>query len=199
MSRAWKALLVIGGILLVIGAGVFYSSFATRTTETHSIPAGDRWYVYFEFNVMTGGSLFVDYASTGSGVIDVFLFTAAQYATYSDQGVSSALHSVVGASEGDFEISLPGSGRYFLAIDHGSGFENVEQSFRATIRLLGIDPAWFYGGIALLALGAVLVVVGLMRKRKAVRTAQTMPPRTDVTFYPEQRPPEPPPPPPPGM
>ncbi|HYY47939.1 MAG TPA: hypothetical protein VFA17_04575 [Thermoplasmata archaeon] len=196
-------LVIVGVVLAGLGALGVVNSFMTRTTAAMSIPAGAEWYVYFEFDVLGGGSLHVEYLAT-TGTVDVFALTETQYAKYVNNGSTEALYSATGMAAGTFDVTLPGSGRYYVTFDHGQTSETVAQEVRTTIRLLGIDPAWLLGGLLLLGIGLAMAGLGWRGKRKAMRVRvptppapPPVPPPADVTVGPDRKPPEPPAPPPP--
>lgn len=177
--RRRHVLLVVGVIVAGIGAYGLVNAFYVQSTRTLSLPPGAEYYLRYEFNVLGGGSLHVEYAVTDTGVVDVFVFTEEQHRSYARGEPTFALYEESDRMSGTFSVSLPRPGRYFVAIDHGSAYEGSAQSVRTTIRLAGIDSSWFLGGLVLLPLGIALVGVGLMRKRKAKpgRAAPTVAPQ----------------------
>ena len=80
--KAFRVLLIIGGVLGLAGISLVASSFGSSASSTTSIPAGSIWYMYYEFDVLGPGSLRGDYQETTGGALDLYVLTEAQYQSY---------------------------------------------------------------------------------------------------------------------
>lgn len=196
--RAFKVLMVLGGILLSIGLILTANAILPgRTTETITIPAGGGWYAYYEFELLFSGSMSVEFQVLSGGTVKVYVMTQAQYDGFSQTGGGPSAFMTNGSS-GTFSVSLPSGGRYFLVFAHGAGWEGMAQEVRTTLRVDGITPTSFVAGIVLSLLGIALLALGFRKKRQATAVpplGQPPPPAGVVMYEPPEEPPRPPSPP----
>src|SRR5439155_1423879 len=85
-----------------------------------SIPAGFRYYMYYEVNILGSGSLRGDYQEISGGSLDLFVMTQEQYDYYRTGANFGSLWSLGSSRGGTIDVSLPGTGRYFLVADPGA-------------------------------------------------------------------------------
>ena len=195
--RVFRILLVVGGVLGLAGLSLVASSFGSSASSTTSIPAGPVWYMYYEFNVLGPGNLRGDYQETTGGALDLYVLTEAQYQSYRAGTNIGSLWSLGSSNAGTIDVSLPGSGKYFLVADHGTSYERVQQVVRFSLHLSGIDPTTFTAGMGLLGAGVVVAVLGILKRRKfAIGLGARIPPMglssTDSTSADRPDPPQPP-------
>ena len=195
--KAFRVLLIIGGVLGLAGISLVASSFGSSTSSTTSIPAGSIWYMYYECNALGPGNLRGDYQETTGGALDLYVLTEAQYESYRAGTNIGSLWSLGSSNAGTIDVLLPGSGKYFLVADHGTSYEGVRQVVRFSLHLAGINPTTFAAGIGLLGAGMVVAALGVLRRRKfALRAGGHVPltnvPSTDPPGSNRPDPPQPP-------
>src|SRR5207302_9518425 len=125
--KAFRLLLIIGGVLGLAGISLVASSFGSSASSTTSIPAGSIWYMYYEFNVLGPGNLRGDCQETTGGALDLYVLTEVQYQSYRAGTNIGSLWSLGSSSAGTIDVVLPGSGKYFLVAAHGTWLESVLQ------------------------------------------------------------------------
>ena len=195
--KAFRVLLIIGGVLGLAGISLVASSFGSSASSTTSIPAGSIWYMYYEFDVLGPGSLRGDYQETTGGALDLYVLTEAQYQSYRTGTNMGSLWSLGSSNAGTIDVVLPGSGKYFLVADHGTSYEGVRQVVRFSLHLAGINPTTFAAGIGLLGAGVVVAALGVLKRRRfAIRAGGHVPltnaPSTDSPSADRPDPPQPP-------
>jgi len=169
-----KPVRIIAYILIVIGLiGLAWSFQPTRGTTTAELPTGQGYYSYVKVSMWLNGHVEGNFEVTsGGGTVRFFVFDSTQYEDYSLDGVASdSMFTSTGAS-GSFSGDLPTTSTYYLVVDHGS--TTAAQTVEITYKVSGLDIKYLIGGAVLLAVGAVLAVVGLRMKAKA--KAATPPP-----------------------
>lgn len=203
------AVLAVGAVLALIGAIALWVAIspaeAKESTEYFEIPAGADVYFVIEYQIDAGVHMMVTFAVNSPGTVDVFLFDAVQHDAYYN-GLSGGNVASASGATGGFDVYVPGTGLYYLAFDHGAGYENVDQGGQATIKSgdIAIIPSVAIGGAVLLIAGIALAVVGWRMKGKAeaqmpkpfapkpadvvMFPAQTS---SGVTFFDERKPPGP--------
>jgi len=195
--KAFKVLVIVGGILLSIGLILTLSAIGPgSTTRTLTIPAGAEWYFYYEFSLLFGGSVSGEFRVLSSGSVNLYVMTQAQYDGFSQTGGGPSVFTT-GGSSGTFSVNLPSGGKHFLVFTHGGGWEGVSQDVRTTFQVNGIEPTFFVGGIALILPGVALFALGLRKKRQAAAARPPESPQqpTGVVLYgprPPEEPPKPP-------
>src|SRR5438046_10587251 len=80
--RVFRILLIVGGVLALAGVSLVFSSLGSSSSSTTSIPAGFRYYMYYEINILASGSLRGDYQEISDGSLDLFVMTQEQYDFY---------------------------------------------------------------------------------------------------------------------
>src|SRR5207249_11922844 len=66
--------------------------------------------------------------------------TQEQYDYYRTGANFGSLWSLGSSRGGTIDVSLPGSGRYFLVAQHGTSYEETAQVVRLTVHLSGDQP-----------------------------------------------------------
>jgi hypothetical protein len=162
-----KPVLIIAYILLVIGfIGLAWSFQPTEGSMTAELPSGDGYYSGFEVSLWLNGHIAGDFeVVSGDGTVRLFILDEAQYDDYSYDGVvSDSLYYYTGSS-GSFSVDLPTTSTYYVVVDHGS--VTTAQTVDIAYEVSGIDIIYLVGGAVLLAIGVVLVIVGMRMKAKA--------------------------------
>jgi hypothetical protein len=169
-----KPVRIIAYILIVIGLiGLAWSFQPTRGTTTAELPTGQGYYSYVKVSMWLNGHVEGNFeVASGGGTVRFFVFDSTQYEDYSHDGVGSdSMFTLTGAS-GSFSEDFPTTSTYYLVVDHGS--TTAAQTVDITYKVSGLDIKYLIGGAVLLAVGAVLAVIGLRMKAKA--KAATPPP-----------------------
>ncbi len=205
MKTSTAALIVIGGIALVIGVASLALGYLPSTaTDRMTIPSGPNWYVVIDVPIVGGGYLSGNFQELAGGSVNVYVFTGAQYRDYDAGAYSGALFTTRGSS-GQLSVGLPGSDTFHLVFDHATGYEAFQQDVRVTTTVTGMRPVALGRGLVATAIGLTLMGIGLYKRNREDRVARAMVPLApaNVVFYPPPvsppyRPPDPPRPPPTG-
>ena len=73
-------LLFVGGMMFLSGQGLFAASFFQGADGAlATIPAGSTWAYVYPIKVLGAGRVFGDFADPAGGLVDLFVFGAAQY------------------------------------------------------------------------------------------------------------------------
>lgn len=182
-----KILSAVGGVLIALGLiGVLWGIQPTNGTQTMSIPSGGAYYGYMKVSGWLNGHLSGDFSVTSSGTVDFYVLDSSQYSEYSyDLTPSDHMVSMSGAS-GEFSVDMPSTGSYYITFDHGPGYESTVQTVEVNYKITGLDLMFLVGGIVLVAIGAVLSLLGMrMRARESAATTPAKPPPADVTLFDE--------------
>jgi hypothetical protein len=171
--RIFRILLVVGGVLALAGVSLVFSSTGSSSSSTTSIPAGASWYMYYEFDLLGAGRLRGDYQETTGGSLDVFVLTQAQYDSFRNATDAGSLWSLGSSKGGTIDVSLPGSGTYFLVAAHSMAYQQVDQTVRLTLQVSGISPMPFGSGLALFGAGIAVVSWGMVRRKKRSKGVST--------------------------
>jgi hypothetical protein len=154
-----KGLLVVGIILLIIG--LLAAGLTFQQSSSVTIPQSPSAEVA-TLGSVTAGSMTVSWSGgTSASVIDVYAGSAC--------GSGSAVASGTGGS-GSFTFSVTGGATYALCTTAGP-------TVSATIQIDGFVPVTFVG-IVLAAIGAFLLVVGIMAKPRTRAAPSEVAPAT---------------------
>ncbi len=192
---------IVAFLLLVFGAGFLGSSLAPNViSRAFSLPAGSVYADIF-FTYVNAARVSLTYTVTTGGRVDVYLLTDAQFATYRSGGGIAALDSS-DSGGGTLTYDVPSGGTYHFLFLHAAGFESVGEDLSTTVLLDGVPAVPFYLGQALMAVGAVLLVVWVRMfrvGRPLPRSPREAALRRGVTYFrdPKAPPPAAPPGPPP--
>ena len=174
IARALKVptvLLFVGGMMFLSGQGLFAASFFQGADGAlATIPAGSTWAYVYQIKVLGAGRVFGEFADPAGGLVDLFVFGAAQYESFRLDGTGPSLYSAHGAS-GSFSADLPGSGTYYLVLAHGDGFQYWGQAVRVSYRVAGVQPELLGIGLPFVAAGIVGVGLGLRQTNHSKRAA----------------------------
>lgn len=173
-----KALFIVGAILVFIGMGFTYAAITPWSgSETIQIPAGEGWYYYVEIQVLGGGSLEAEWEELAGREIGVWVLNRDGYTIYSQFGnvgtTGVLLHNQSAA--GSLNLGLPGTGSFFLIFDHGGNWSAPHGLWYA-VRVAGVDPEALGEGMAMVAIGVVLMLLP-QRKLHPEPRAAPLPPR----------------------
>jgi len=114
--------------------------------------------------------------------------TPEQFDAYATTGETDAVYSVTGNS-GSFDVSLDTTKGY-LVFEHGADWMPVSQDVTLTYTIHGTLVTYLVGGIAVLAIGAVLIVYGVrLGKKEAAMAPPQQQPTSDVMMFDQQKPP----------
>ncbi len=182
-----KIVTAVGGILIAFGLiGVVWGIQPAKGTETLTIPSGDGYFVYLKVSGWLNGHLSGDFSVTSAGTVDFYILDPSQYDEYSyDLQPSDDMESI-SSSTGEFSVDLPSSGSYYMAIDHGSGYESVIQTVEVNYEITGFEMIFLIGGIVLVAIGAVVSLLGLRMRTKESVDVTAKPTLSDVTVFDEK-------------
>ncbi len=178
-----RILVGIGALLIVIGLYFALGAFGSSTqNKDFTIPSGNYYY-FFQSNTLIGGSVDGSFTVSSGASVEVMVLTEAQYDEFASTGASAALTTDTGTS-GDFSASLPSTGKITIVFVHATS-DTSAATVHADMTLSGIAMTDLLIMIGLLAVGAIVVVLGLrMRKKEAERSAAAPPSpvATDVTI-----------------
>lgn len=199
--KAFKVLVVLGGILVVIGLLLAVGAPKTLSKDsTFAFPGGAGYYYEYTLSGMfTGEQLTFNYVLNSTGSVDVYLLSADGYSSYSyDLTVPSSLYANPGSTSGAGSVVIPADGTYYLVVNHGSDSSALAQSGQMTIRATGLNVTVLAVGIALMVIGAVVLAVGYRMRSKAQPAPPGFASTSQVTLFPrsgQELPPPPQPPP----
>ncbi len=128
--KAFRVLLIIGGVLGLAGISLVASSFGSSASSTTSIPAGSIWYMYYEFDVLGPGSLRGDYQETTGGALDLYVLTEAQYQSYRTGTNMGSLWSLGSSNAGTIDVVLPARASIRQPLQPALGCSGPEWSSR---------------------------------------------------------------------
>jgi hypothetical protein len=181
-----KIVSIIAYLLIVIGILPLLWSFQPiNNDQTVELPAESGIYYRITLPSQISGHVSGDF-TVDVGSVNVYVLDKAQYAEYAwDLDPSSSMSKVTGAT-GEFSVDLPSTGTYYVAIDH-ENLGSSEQTVTINLKVTGISTTYLIIGVVMVAIGAVLAVVGMRMKAKEVAA---MPPlsspevkATDVTMF----------------
>jgi len=184
-----KVLIMVGPILILIGIGLIAGAMLpAENTETFTIPDGPYYYA-FESTTILGLRLEGEFEVDGVlETVTLYVMTPDQYDAYANFGETVAEYTVEGNS-GSFDVSLDTTKGY-IVFEHGFLWSLFSQDVTLTYTIHGTAVTYLAGGIALLAIGVVLIVYGVMlgKKEAAMAPPQQQPP-ADVMMFDQQKPP----------
>jgi len=156
-----------------------------------TLPAGD-YYAGVKVSFWMFGHVSGDYeVISGGGSVQLYVLNSEQYAEYSwDLMPSDSLDYDIGSS-GSFSADMADTSTYYIVVNHVSGATANEQIVKISYKVSGLDLKYLLGGVAALAIGAVLAVMSMRMKAKAKAmqpaplTPESQP--TDVTMFDTKR------------
>jgi flagellar basal body-associated protein FliL len=174
--KSHKILQIVALILMIIGLiGLTWSFQPSEGTTVADLPSGAGYYNYIEVSMWFNGHMAGDFTVTsGDGTVRIFILDSTQYSDYSHDGqVSESIFAYI-ASTGTFSVDLPTTSTYYLVVDHGS--TTTAKIVEISYEVSGLDLKYLIGGAVLLAVGAVLAIIGMRMKAKSKAT-ETQPPQ----------------------
>lgn len=187
-----KIVAIVGYILIVAGViGIAWSVQPSKETGNVTLPAGD-YYAGVKVSFWMFGHVSGDYeVISGGGSVQLYVLNSEQYAEYSwDLMPSDSLDYDIGSS-GSFSADMADTSTYYIVVNHVSGATANEQIVKISYKVSGLDLKYLLGGVAALAIGAVLAVMSMRMKAKAKAmqpaplTPESQP--TDVTMFDTKR------------
>jgi hypothetical protein len=170
------ALLLVAGILLLTVAGP-YITVQVQVVQRHDVEAhaqflvgdvADRQYTLPE-DVSVFGTLNVTLAPTNqSGSIQFMVFDSQNYALWSTGQHSNNLFSSDQQGASNFTFNTGSAGAYHFVFDNTASvykkYVTLSVSYNEVSVSTKPDPMVPYVGLALIAVGFVVLIYGLMRK-----------------------------------
>ena len=150
------------GILFVIGVYVIYPPLHVSDNLAANIPTGNYYY-RISFSIVKENQISGTYSVTGGTTVNVYIFTAGQFDLYRTSQSTSNLFRATGSS-GSFSATVSTPGTYYLVFDHAA--DNNAQDVQITYLRDGWNPIFLGTGIALIAVGIALGVLGNKQRRK---------------------------------
>src|SRR2546428_6467228 len=189
--RGYIVLLAVGIVAALIGIGVLAAGFSPQTHPLYfAISAAPDHDVRCQFSVVTGGGVSGTFVAD-SGTVNVWVMADAQHTAFIAPGTLTYLSATSGAS-GAFSADLPSGGTYFVETGHGGGYESTVQTGTEDVTINALPTSPFVTSIVIIAVGAVLLGVGLWWRTKPARPAaiwSTPPPYLPPgAFYPPPTP-----------
>ena len=186
--KAFQAFSILGGIVVIIGVYVLIPTFPLTAHHNLTMGVGANMYLYDKFNVFKSGHLSGQFSESQGQALGVYVFTDAEYTTFTNGYLPQGLFSSDGPASGSFSVSIPAPGNYYLIFMHGTGLENTSQTVDFSVTLDGYNPVILAAGFGLLAAGAVLVIVGYYLRNKYLDKLLT-PAASDVVVFDKPSPP----------
>lgn len=173
--KSFQAILVLAGILFIIGVYVIYPPLPVSDNIAANIPTGNYYYRII-FSMVKANHISGTYSVSGGNTVNVYILTAGQFDLYRTSQSTGNLFQTTGSS-GGFSATIASPGTYYLVFDHAA--TNNAQDVQITYLLDGWSPIFLGAGIALIAGGTSLGILGngQRRKQEAPRKA------TDVVMF----------------
>jgi len=186
-----KVLLVVGVVLALIGlAMIVYAILPAEQTSSETIPNGAQNAIYWSVGGLMNGNVSLNF-SVDTGTVNVYVFDKTNYDNFGNGVAFDVIAYAPNLTAGVFSLDLPGSGQYYLVFDHGIYSQNIDQVVTVKVKITGTSIMALTVGVALLVVGAILAIVGVMMRRKEPAAQKTQGP-TDVVMVGQQTPPPPP-------
>jgi len=160
--KSFQALIILAGILFIIGVYVIYPPLPLSDNLAANIPTGNYYY-RISFSIVKENQISGTYSVTGGTNVNVYIFTAGQFDLYRTSQSTSNLFRATGSS-GSFSATVSTPGTYYLVFDHAA--DNNAQDVQITYLRDGWNPIFLGTGIALIAVGIALGVLGNKQRRK---------------------------------
>ena len=178
--KSFQALLIVAGILFIIGVYVIYPPLPVSDNIAANIPTGNYYY-RISFSIVKENQISGTYSVTGGTTVNVYIFTAGQFDLYRTSQSTSNLFQATGSS-GSFGATVSTPGTYYLVFDHASN--NNAQDLQITYLLGGWNPIFLGAGVALIAAGIALGILGNRQRRKQEAPRKA----TDVVMFDQPKP-----------
>ena len=175
--RAFRALISLGGLLVIVGVYLVLPATAVSKSETDTIPAGN-YFFRITFSIQKAGQISGTYSETAGNSVTLFVFDGSQLGAYRTGDNSSRMFATSGSS-GSYSASFSSPGDYYLVLQHGSAYSSQSQSVQLTWTLDGMNPGWLGIGVTVLIIGVALSSLGYVRRRRALPP----PSATDVIMF----------------
>ena len=173
--KSFQALLIVAGILFVIGVYVIYPPLPVSDNLAANIPTGNYYY-RISFSIVKENQISGTYSVTGGTTVNVYIFTAGQFDLYRTSQSTSNIFQATG-SGGSFSATVSTPGTYYVVFDHAAN--NNAQDVQITYLRDGWNPIFLGTGIALIAAGIALGILGNKQRRKQEAPRKA----TDVVMF----------------
>ena len=173
--KSFQALLIVAGILFVIGVYVIYPPLPVSDNLAANIPTGNYYY-RISFSIVKENQISGTYSVTGGTTVNVYIFTAGQFDLYRTSQSTSNIFQATG-SGGSFSATVSTPGTYYLVFDHAAN--NNAQDVQITYLRDGWNPIFLATGVALIAAGIALGILGNKQRRKQEAPRKA----TDVVMF----------------
>ena len=173
--KSFQALVIAAGILFIIGVYVIYPPLPLSDNLAANIPTGNYYY-RIRFSIVKENQISGTYSVTGGTTVNVYILTASQFDAYKASQSTSNLFQATGSS-GSFSTTVSTPGTYYLVFDHAAN--NNAQDLQITYLLGGWNPIFLGAGVALIAAGIALGILGNRQRRKQEAPRKA----TDVVMF----------------
>ena len=173
--KSFQAILVLAGILFIIGVYVIYPPLPVSDNIAANIPTGNYYYRII-FSIVKANHISGTYSVAGGTSVNVYILTASQFDAYKTSQSTSNLFQAT-SSSGSFSTTVSSPGTYYLVFDHAAN--NNAQDVQIMYLLDGWSPIFLGAGIALIAVGIALGVLGNRQRRKQEAPRKA----TDVVMF----------------
>lgn len=168
-ARRGRILTIVGAILLVLGLlAAWYATWPSYAQATSTIPPDDTQYQYFseyDFSVLAGGTVQGTFTVLNGTPVTVFVFNDADYNSYVHGANVSGGYTNTAVS-GSIDLAVSGWSTYHVIFQHPPGYNGTYQAVSVDLSSTGIEPSFFLGGVAALAIGLLLIAFGVRRMRQ---------------------------------
>ena len=178
--KSFQALIILAGILFIIGVYVIYPPLPLSDNLAANIPTGNYYY-RISFSIVKENQISGTYSVTGGTNVNVYIFTAGQFDLYRTSQATDNLFKTTGSS-GSFSITVLTPGTYYVVFDHAAN--NNAQDVQITYLRDGWNPIFLGTGVALIAVGIALGVLGNRQRRKQEAPRKA----TDVVMFDQPKP-----------
>jgi hypothetical protein len=160
--KSFQALVILAGVLLTIGIYVIYPPLPASDSITANILSGN-YYSVIHFDMYKTNQISGTYSVSGGSSVNVYIFTTSQYDLYKTGQTTDNLFKTTGSS-GSFATTVSTPGTYYLVLDHATNTN--AQDVQITFLVDGWSPIFLGTGIALIAIGIALGLLGNRQRRK---------------------------------
>lgn len=189
--RKWSIFVSVG--LLIVLVGLYLASAGTESGQDFSQDwTVDRNYVYYVRMDAAGGKPIDSDYSLSSGTMTVAMVSGEGFRQLTEElylNASEVFLSQSGRTSGSVSWTPDADGRYYLVF---YDFSLDGAALTASGSFTGSSPTFFYGGIVVIVVGAVIAGVGAWQVKKAKGARERLLPQ-DVKVFEQQNPPPPPP------
>ncbi len=182
--RTLRLLLILGLILAIAGvAALAYSTQLPEQAGVAPIPAGWEFYNEVHWAFLDGGTIQGTFQEANNTPVNVLVYNDADYNAFVNTDNRTPIVNVTEAS-GTISLSVSGFDTYHVVFQHPPGYENVSQNVTVDFTATGMDPTFAVGGIAVIAIGGLLVAYSVLRSRRTATAGGPLPSRATIPMPP---------------